>query len=191
MKKLNTAGLWLAKILELLHWGAEAAMLVLLVLSLAAKNWLCGWLAQGVPAFGSSLTTYGFELTIAGAGGAVNPTAVTLFSVGAALIFALMAMVFRNVYLIFKTAQGKTSFSVGGTPFQKDITRMVREIGIFYISVPAVGLIMSVVSRLVLGAEHAEISVGIEGVITGILLLCLSQVFAYGSRLQGDVDGLL
>ena len=44
---------------------------------------------------------------------------------------ALMAMVFRNVYLIFKTAEGKTWFSKGATPFQPDIVRMVREIGIF------------------------------------------------------------
>lgn len=137
--KLNTAGLWLAKSLEVLHWAAAAA----------------------------------------------------LFAAGALFIFSLMAMVFRNVYLIFKTAKRKTWFSKGDTPFQKDITRMVREIGIFYISIPVVGLVMSVISRLALGAEFAEVNTSIEGVVTGILLLCLSQVFAYGAQLEGDVDGLL
>lgn len=62
-----------------------------------------------------------------------------------------MAMVFRNVYLIFRTAKGKTWFAKGDTPFQKDIVRMVREIGIFYLAVPIVSLLMSVVAVLVLG----------------------------------------
>lgn len=191
MKKLNTAGLWLAKSLEVLHWAAAAGMVALLVLALAAGDWLSAWLAPGAAAFGPSLTAYGFELTLAGADGTINTAAAALFAAGSLFIFSLMAMVFRNVYLIFKTAKGKTWFSKGDTPFQKDITRMVREIGIFYISIPVVGLVMSVISRLVLGAEFAQVNTSIEGVVTGILLLCLSQVFAYGAQLEGDVDGLL
>ena len=31
----------------------------------------------------------------------------------------------------------------------------------------------------------------LSAVVTGILLLCLSQVFAYGAQLERDVDGLL
>ena len=81
--------------------------------------------------------------------------------------------------------------SKGATPFQHDITRMVREIGIFYISVPVIGLIMSVIARMVIGYETAEISMSLSGLISGILILCLSQVFSYGMELQKDVDGLL
>ena len=191
VKKLNLLALIVSKFLEILHWLAAALMLCLLALCLAAPNWLSGLLAQGAQRFGRELTTYGFTLTVAGADGRVNLAAVALFTVGAISILSLMAMVFRNVYLIFRTAKGKTWFAKGDTPFQKDIVRMVREIGIFYLAVPIVSLLMSVVAVLVLGADAAEPSVNFEGVVTGILLLCLSQVFAYGAQLERDVDGLL
>ncbi len=191
VKKLNLLALIVSKFLEILHWLAAALMLCLLALCLAAPNWLSGLLAQGAQRFGRELTTYGFTLTVAGADGSVNLAAVALFTVGAISILSLMAMVFRNVYLIFRTAKGKTWFAKGDTPFQKDIVRMVREIGIFYLAVPIVSLLMSVVAVLVLGADAAEPSVNFEGVVTGILLLCLSQVFAYGAQLERDVDGLL
>ncbi len=191
VKKLNLLALIVSKFLEILHWLAAALMLCLLALCLAAPNWLSGLLAQGAQRFGRELTTYGFTLTVAGADGSVNLAAVALFTVGAISILSLMAMVFRNVYLIFRTAKGKTWFAKGDTPFQKDIVRMVREIGIFYLAVPIVSLLMSVVAVLVLGADAAEPSVNFEGVVTGILLLCLSQVFAYGTQLERDVDGLL
>ena len=191
VKKLNLLALIVSKFLEILHWLAAALMLCLLALCLAAPNWLSDLLAQGAQRFGRELTTYGFTLTVAGADGSVNLAAVALYTVGAISILSLMAMVFRNVYLIFRTAKGKTWFAKGDTPFQKDIVRMVREIGIFYLAVPIVSLLMSVVAVLVLGADAAEPSVNFEGVVTGILLLCLSQVFAYGAQLERDVDGLL
>ena len=135
VKKLNLLALIVSKFLEILHWLAAALMLCLLALCLAAPNWLSGLLAQGAQRFGRELTTYGFTLTVAGADGSVNLAAVALFTVGAISILSLMAMVFRNVYLIFRTAKGKTWFAKGDTPFQKDIVRMVREIGIFYLAV--------------------------------------------------------
>lgn len=191
MKKLNAFALAVSKILEVLHWVGTAAFLALFVLSLVSKDWLCSFLAQGLPAYGTTMAAYGFELSVVGPDGTINAAAITLFSIGAALIFSMLSMIFRNVYLIFKTAKGETWFSQGGTPFQKDITRMVREIGIFYLAVPVIGLVFSTAARLVLGPDGAEINVSMEGFVVGILLLCLSQVFAYGTRLEGDVDGLV
>ena len=77
------------------------------------------------------------------------------------------------------------------TPFRKENIRMLREIGYFSIAVPVVGLIMSIVVRLVIGAEAAEISVGQGGIFMGIIVLCLTQYFVYGAELEKDVDGLL
>ena len=191
MKKLNSFAFTAAKVLEVGHWLATAAAAVLLVLSLAAKDRLAAFLSDAGRAFGPRACVYGFELAAANPEGILTPASVTLFSIGAVVIFSLMAMVFRNVCLIFRTSQGKTWFAKGDTPFQKDIVRMVREIGIFCISVPAVGLVMSVIARLALGTEALEMSVNLSGFITGILILCLSQVFAYGVQLQKDEDGLL
>lgn len=191
MKKFNSAALVLSKVLESIHWIGCVGMVVLLIVSLAAKDWLNDFLSHSVIEYGSGLSTYGFSIMAADAEGKVVPASITVFAIGGIMIMALMAMVFRNAYLIFRTAKGKTWFANGATPFQKDITRMVREIGIFYITVPVIGLIMSGIARIFIGAEVVEISVRGESIITGILIICLSQVFAYGNQLQDDVDGLL
>ena len=111
-------------------------------------------------------------------------TTFFLFGIGAVIIMSLMAMVFRNLYLIFKKSENET-------PFQKDNIRMMKEIGIFSIAVPVVGFVMSIVTRLVVGAEAAEISVSQSGIFMGIIVLCLTQYFIHGAELEEDVDGLL
>ena len=191
MKSIHKIVIAVSKGLELLHWGAAALMALLFIGCLAAKDWLVSTLSSGIPAFGSTLTTYGYEMLVTSADNQVHPTAIALFAIGAFLILALMAMVFRNIYLIMKTTAGKTSFSEGATPFQKSNVRMVKEIGIFYIAVPVVGLIMSIISRMIIGVEIAEIYMNMDGIITGIIILCLAQIFAYGTELQNDVDGLV
>ena len=191
MKTINKIALVVSKIMEVFHWIVAAFMVAVLACSVFAGDWFGSILTDGASELGETLSTYGFEIVAVNSDGTVNMTAVALFSVGAIIILSLMAMVFRNVYLILKTAKGETWFSDGKTPFQKNIVRMVREIGIFSIAVPVVGLIMSIICRLVLGVETAETSVNIQGFIMGILVLCLSHIFSYGTQLQEDVDGLV
>lgn len=137
------------------------------------------------------LGVHGFSIRIAGPDGAVDYTALAIFLLVGAFILELMAWVFRNVNLILRTTQGLTKFSKGKTPFQKDNVRMMREIGIFFISIAVVELIASIVAVLILGPEAAEISADMGGFIIGILMLCLSQVFAIGQKMQEDMDGLV
>ena len=111
-------------------------------------------------------------------------TTFLLFGIGAVIILILMAMVFRNVHLIFKKSEN-------GTPFQKDNIRMLKEIGIFSITVPVIGLVMSVIIRLVIGVDAVEININQSGLFMGIIVLCLTQYFIYGAELEKDVDGLL
>ena len=77
------------------------------------------------------------------------------------------------------------------TPFQPAIIRMVREIGIFCIAIPIVELIMSIIGTAIIGSEVAEISVTFGSIFVGLVVLCLSQFFAYGAQLQRDTDGLV
>ena len=191
MKGLSGIALVVSKLLEILHWLAAAVMAFMFIASVAAREWMRNILSEGVPEFGRNMKTGDFELVATGADGSINMTAVIIFSVGAVILLSLMAMVFRNVYLIMKTMKGKTWFSTGNTPFQKDIIRMVREIGIFCIAGPVVSFLMGIIARLILGVDAVEISVDLQGFIIGILVLCLSQIFAYGKQLQDDVDGLL
>lgn len=191
MKKLNKFILVFSKILEIFHWFAEFLIVVLFILSIAARDRLGSVLSQGAASYGFELSTYGFEMTVVDSAGSLNMSAVTLFFLGAVFILSCMAMVFRNIYLIFKSAEGKTWFAKGKTFFQDDITRMVREIGIFYLSVPVISLVFSILARLIAGPDFMETSVNLSGFFTGFLILALSQVFSYGAKLQNDVDGLL
>ena len=68
---------------------------------------------------------------------------------------------------------------------------MLKEIGIFSITVPIIGLIMSTIIRLVIGVDAAEISVNQGGIFMGIIVLCLTRYFIRGIELEKDVEGLL
>lgn len=187
MKKLNKIALVASKIIEIFHWVGTAFMAGLLICTFVARDWLQGILEQGVPQNGTTLSTYGFEIVAADTSGLVNLTMVTLFSIGAIIILALMAMVFRNVCLILKKTEEKT-------PFQNDVVRMLREIGIFTIAVPVISLIMNIVVGIVVGTDSVfftGFNVELSSFFMGILVLSLSQVFAYGASLEKDVDGLL
>lgn len=182
MKRFHKATRILAKVVEVGHWIAAVSMAVIFALSL----FMGAGVVRNVSLadFGASLSTYGFEIEIINKAGQVDLTALRLFCVAAVVILSLMAMVFRNIFLILKRSEK-------ATPFQKDNVRMVREIGIFLLSVPVAGLIMSGVARLILEVDQVEASVGLDSFMVGLVVLCLSQFFARGMELEADVDGLL
>ena len=66
---------------------------------------------------------------------------------------------------------------------------MLREIGIFSIAIPIAGLIISVLIRII--NTDIEASVNQSGVIMGIIVLCLTQVFVRGTEMEKDIDGLV
>ena len=177
MKQINKLGPVITKILEVFHWVGTALMAAATVCSVAAPQWV-GYFVGYEP--GSELNVYGFEMEAP----AMDSPAFLLFGICAVVILALMAMVFRSMYLIFKNTE-KT------TPFHKDNIRMLKQIGIFSIAVPVTGLVMSAILRLVLGVDNVQISVDASGVFWGIIVLCLTQYFVHGAELEKDVDGLL
>ena len=185
MKGINKLGKVITKILEVFHWVGTALMIAATVCSVCAPDKI-GYFV-GVDAkecCGANLEVYGFEVNAPVVDGNVDMTVVLLFGIVAVLILSVMAMVFRNLHLIFKKSEN-------ATPFQKDNIRMMREIGIFAIAVPVIGLIMSIIIRPVIGIETAEISVDIGGIFMGLIVLCLTQFFVHGVELEKDVDGLL
>lgn len=184
MKKIKV-GRIIAKILEIFHWVGTGLMAAATVCSLAAPQWVGYFVGFDTKeCCGANLTVYGFEVNAPVANGNVDMTTFFLFGIGATVILALMAMVFRNLSLVFKKSENST-------PFQKDNIRMMKEIGVFSIAIPVIGLVMSVIARIVIGVEAAEISVSQSGIVMGIIVLCLTQFFVYGAELEKDVDGLL
>lgn len=183
-KGIQKAAKILMKIFEVGHWVAAGLMAASAVCAAAAPQWLRYLTDVEELRAQESIATYGFEVTVTDAAGVLDRTAFGVYAVGAVILLSLMAMVFRNFYLILRRSEG-------GSPFQKDNIRMLREIGIFSISIPIVCLVMSIVIRLAAGVDAVETSVSLSGFTMGLLVLCLTQFFAYGAELERDVDGLL
>ena len=186
MNALTKAATFLSKFIEIAYTIGAVSMAVCLILFLVDRELVAG---SGDP--GQELAVHGFSLVCVNPDGTLNSAACVIFFVTAGLILELMAWVFRNVNLILRTTQGLTKFSRGKTPFQKDNVRMLREIGIFSISVPLVGLVFSWILLLAVGVDAVEAHVSFSGFTMGLLVLCLTQAFAYGVELQKDADGLL
>ena len=185
MKGINKLGKIITKILEVFHWVGAVLMVAATVCSVAAPNWVKYFVGfDAKECCGANLEVYGFEVNAPVVNGNTDMTSFMLFGIGAVIILAVMAMVFRNLHLIFKKSEN-------GTPVQKDNIRMMKEIGIFAIAVPVIGFIMSIIVRLVTGVETAEISIDMGGIFMGIIVLCLTQYFVHGADLEKDVDGLL
>ena len=106
-----------------------------------------------------------------------------------AVLLGLLTMIFRNVNLIVCTSKGKTWFSKGETPFQDDVVRMVREIGIFLIMIYVVGLVINAAAYIT--CQDIEGSVTMMPLVFGIIVICLSKMFEYGQKLQEEEDGLI
>ena len=185
MKGINKLGKIITKILEVFHWVGAVLMVAATVCSVAAPNWVKYFVGfDAKECCGANLEVYGFEVNAPVVNGNTDMTSFMLFGIGAVIILAVMAMVFRNLHLIFKKSEN-------GTPFQKDNIRMMKEIGIFSFAVPVIGLIMSIIVRLVIGVDAAEISINQSGIFMGIIVLCLTQFFVHGAQLEEDVEGLL
>ena len=185
MKKLNTIGKVITKILEVFQWVGMVLMLASTICSVAAPD-LVGYFVSfdAKECCGANLEVYGFEVNAPVVDGRVDTGSFVVFGIGAIIILFAVAMIFRNLHQVF-------SKSENSTPFQKENVRLVREIGIFAIAIPIIGLIMSVIARLVIGPEGSEISVDMSGILMGIIVLCLASFFAHGVELENDVDGLL
>lgn len=186
MKKLNQIVIVVTKVLEVMYWLTAVVMAVVAVAAIAVPQKVINLIQSGMD--NGALTVQGFEIAVQDSAGNAISGVLLLVGIAGIITCGLMAMVFRNIYLIFRTTSGKTWFSKGKTPFQPDNIRMVREIGIFCISVPVIQLIFSIIGSVMFGVETV---VSLNGLMLGIIVLCLSQFFAYGTQLQEDVDGLV
>lgn len=184
--KLNKAIIIIAKIVEIFMWVGCGISLCMLIACAVGHPELIG------PQAGDTvLTTSNFSIHTHDVNGAVIPGSYVLLFITVIFTLTLMGMVARNVYLIFKTTEGETSFSKGKTPFQPDNIRMVREIGIFLIAIPVVELIMSAIAGAIIGIENVESNLNFVMIFVGLIPLALSQYFAYGMQLQNEVDGMI
>ena len=186
---LTKAATIITKLMEVAYDIGAVGLVVGLVLFLADPVVPLP-LVSGTFAPGEELTIHGFSIVCGDADGIIRPAFIICLLTGAILL-ALMGWVFRNTWLILRTTQGKTKFSKGKTPFQKDNVRMLREIGFFFMGMSVVRFVMSAAAVMAIGLDKAEISANAGDFIIGLLMLCLAQCFAQGEKMQQDVDGLV
>lgn len=187
MNALNKIAKVGSKCIEILHWVGAGCGVVALIITFIAPESINSFIAANI----NEIQVYSYNSKVLLDNAAINWTAVRVFAIAVIISCTLMAMVGRNLFLIFTTMEGKNKHIEGSGPFQSDVVRLVREIGIFYLAIPVLSLLLSFVARLLVGSEIVDTSVDIGGIITGVVILCLSQVFAYGVELQQEVDGLL
>lgn len=180
----------ISKILEISCLAVALLYAVFFVLNFALPSFTDKIVTFFASETGGELNVNGFDI-LALKDGIITKSAVLAFALAGVFSMLCKTMIFRNLYLIIKTASGKTWFSKGETPFQKDISRMVKEIGIFYMMIPVLETIISAIFRPIIGMETAEISVRMEGILTGLIIIVLSQIFVYGEKLENDVEGLV
>lgn len=181
-RMLTRAARIVAKWTEIVYWIVTAVMLVSAVIALTSRAFIAEFWAEHADAAGKvSMSVCGFEQIVPVES---SGRASVLFFIASIVLPSLMAMIFHDLYLIIKKAEG-------GTLFQPDNLRLLREIGIFAIAIPLVGLALSTVSRLALGVDAVETSVQMQGFSMGIVVLCLTQFFARGIELERDVEGLV
>lgn len=194
INEINKITMVVAKFIEIIHWMGVFFSSILLIFSIVAKDDVTSIIENRSSIYNIELNIYGFDVTAVTPTGETNMISVTLSCVCAIIILALMAMVFRNIYLIIKTLIGENKFTKTTTPFQQNIIRMLKEIGMFSISVPVVGLFFGVIIcalSIINGIDGTEISVDIQGFIIGLISFSLTNIFTYGAELEKDVDGLL
>lgn len=189
-RKLTKATEILSLVFEFFFLAVAAAYFIATILHFAKPATVQNWVTAMASETNNELKSAGFCVQVIRNGEYLRPGVLAILISGI-LSNLCYTMIFRNVNLILRTMKGKTWFAKGETPFQKDITRMVREIGIFLILIPVVQTIISAIFRPVIGMEIAEMSVDMSKIITGIVVLALSEIFAYGENLEKDVEGLV
>lgn len=184
MKNVNMMGKIVMKVLEVGHWVAAGLMAAVGICAAVAPQFLKYFMdVEGLLQDGE-LSVYGFEVMALNPAGQIHTGVLTLYAVGAVILFAAMALAFHNLYWILKRSET-------ASPFQNENIRNLKIIGIISFSVPLIGLFMSIVIRLAVGPDAVELSMDQSGVIMGILILCLTQFFIHGAQLEQDVEGLV
>ena len=171
----------LSKLLEVLHWVGVGATVVIIILCFAAPDFLAN---EGVLADHPYLSIGGFSVSLYDANGNYDVTSLTMFSFAALQVFALMALILRNVSCILRN-------TYGGTPFTTENVRRMKMVGIFTMAIAAAGVTVGCVATLVFELYTSDLSVDYYSLIIGLVILCLTQVFARGVKLEEDVDGLV
>ena len=182
--KLRKVTAVLSKIIEVVSWFGAVMMVVAAVALVATRSQIMEayengiFSADNISANGTINNSPEWIMDVIGKGGA------PYIFIPLAVMLVLSALIFRNVYNIFKASNV-------ASPFSEENVKRIRTIGIYAIAMPVCKVIGAIISFLVMRSSDYALSVELSEVVFGLVALCLAQYFAYGAELQKDVDGLL
>lgn len=103
-----------------------------------------------------------------------------------AILFGTLSLnAFIVVGLLWNIEQVFVNIVKEQTPFSKKVTHYLKKTGIFLIllsTIPA--LIGTVLLRAIVHTTELNFSIGLGGIIAGIVLILLCQFFVYGNELE-------
>lgn len=169
-------GKTVSKIVEILCWVGVAALLFVAVAGIVNTEWMTQNLISD-----SGITMNGIEMEL---NENASLASIVIGLLGGVAGFIVMAILFNNLHKVLSTADE-------GVCFRAENIARIERIGWLSIAMPIIGFLTSVLVKLFGGPDALEISIDLTGVVMGILVLCLSQFFAHGVKLENDVDGLV
>ena len=185
MKKINKIALVGTKVVEICHWVALGIMAAATLCALIVPQYIKYFAEFEIcNECGVLFDTYGFVVKAEVVNGNVDMLTFGLYGIGTVIIFGIMAMIFNRLHLIIDKSNGST-------PFQEVNVKNFKLVGYLAIAIPAVSLLMSIIIRLVIGSEAAELSSGLDGIIIGLTVLCFTEYIAHGVKIEEDVEGLV
>jgi hypothetical protein len=184
MKGIKKAVIIISKIVEICHYVGAGFMAAAGILSFVSPQNLKYVMDVKDLIANPEGSVYGFEAMLADTTGQINYIAHGLYSLGGAAILFLMGLIFKNLGSVIEKAEEKT-------PFCDENIKSLTKIGIYSIAIPLAGLFMSIVIRIAVGHEFAEISLNQSGMMMGLVVFVLTSYFAHGAELEQDVDGLV
>lgn len=169
----------LAKIMEIIAFvGCAISIIGALAIALFREPIVNFYASSG--ALGSELSVSGVNIQTVTEKNFIPTIIIALIT--ATIILALAAIMFRNINLIFR----KTNTD---SPFAQANVKLIKQIGIAALSIPAVKIIANIIFGLFI--HNMMIEAELSELLFGLVILCLAQYFAYGASLEKDVDGLL
>ena len=175
MHRLNKGALIICRVLAVFNWIAMAASLLGLI-----AVWT-GITAEQLPLLHNlGVTVGGMNLSLNPAENHILPGTQAIVFIGGAALSLARALMFHGVSAVLLTARET------GTPFLPSVVKHLQQVGVLSIAQPLIVLVVGLLT-----ANHLRTELDFTSVVIGLMVLCLSQYFSQGVRLQQDVDGMV
>lgn len=182
MRNLYKAAYVCSKVLEVFVWIILVGVLFFLAVCGFSGNSIIEKIAAGTLGFNST-NFGGLQLRIQNS----DITVTVLIFMGIAIIAVAICMIFicRQINIMFRSVYR------GNTPFTKENIIRIKSMGMVLIVYNLFDFILGFLMKAAVQNGNIIISFSLNGLMTGLLLICLSGIFSYGIKLQQEVDETL